>query len=206
MYICTDLRTQLEVNLAAIIRNAHAIKKHTGKELIAVVKANAYGHGALPVAEYLKYTADMFAVATVEEAIELREARIKKPIFILFSPHPLYAESIVDNHFITAVDNWRVIEDLRFWRRAFDIIKQHPSRIVVHVDINTGMNRSGVHFSEAEGFLNKLKYKPEIQIHGVFTHLATAEESDKRFSYLQLERFSSIFDALPKDVVKPRGK
>ena len=202
MYIFTDIRSELEVDLIAIRRNAHAIKTYTEKELIAVVKADAYGHGAIAVANTLKYTADMFAVATVEEAIELREARIDNRIFILFTPYPFYAESIVQNHFITAVDNWHVIKMLRDMKKIFDIAKENPSRVRVHVDINTGMNRSGIHYNDAARYINELKIKPDFEIHGVFTHLATADETDKSFSYLQLERFSSAIENVPNSTMK----
>ena len=76
-------RTHTDIDLLAIKNNAAALKRHTGKLLIAVVKADAYGHGAVPVAEILRSIADMFAVATVEEGIELREAGIRTPILIL---------------------------------------------------------------------------------------------------------------------------
>lgn len=202
MYIFSDIRSELEVNLVAIRRNAYAIKTHTGKELIAVVKADAYGHGAIAVADALKYTADMFAVATVEEAIELREAGIYNRIFILFSPHPYYAEAIVQNKFITAVDNWAVIKMLRDMKKIFDIAEENPTRMRVHVDINTGMNRSGIHYNAAASYISELNSKPEFEIHGVFTHLATADETDKSYSYLQLERFSSAIENIPYNTMK----
>ena len=81
-------RTHTEINLGAIRRNAEAIKEYTGKLLIAVVKADGYGHGMIPVAEALNAVADMFAVATVEEGVTLRQVGTQKPIFILFSSLP----------------------------------------------------------------------------------------------------------------------
>lgn len=202
MYLFSGLRTQLEVDLAAIHRNTLAIKTHTGKKLIAVVKANAYGHGAIPVAEKLQNDVDMFAVATVEEAIQLRNAGIYNPIFVLFSPNPLYAESIVQNQFITAVDNWHIIKMISFMKNIFDIGKELTSRIKVHVDINTGMNRSGIHYNEASSYIKELTAHSDIQITGMFTHLATADELDKSFAYKQLERFNSVNANIPDDIIK----
>ena len=202
MYIFSDLRTQLEVDLAAILRNTLAIKTHTGKKLIAVVKANAYGHGAIPVADKLQNDVDMFAVATVEEAIQLRNAGIYNPIFVLFSPNPLYAEPIVQNQFITAVDNWNIIKMISFMKNIFDVDKELTSRVKVHVDINTGMNRSGIHYNEASSYLKELNAHSDIQITGMFTHLATADELDKSFSYEQLERFNSVNANVPDNIIK----
>lgn len=202
MYIFSDLRTQLEVNLLAIHRNVSAIKTHTGKKLIAVVKANAYGHGAIAVSDKLQDQVDMFAVANVEEAIELRDAGIYNPIFVLFPPNPLYAETIVQNQFITAVDNWHIIKMLSFMKNIFDIGKELTSRVKVHVDINTGMNRSGIHYTDASSFLKELDTHSEIQVTGVFTHLATAEEPDKSFSLQQLERFNSAVENASEDIMR----
>ncbi len=92
----SDFRTHTEINLLAIRQNAETIKRHTGKQLIAVVKADAYGHGVIPVVTTLYPVADMFAVATVEEGIELREAGIRKPILILFSCLPAQVKQIVE--------------------------------------------------------------------------------------------------------------
>ena len=78
-------RTHTEINLGAIRQNAEAIKAYTDKQLIAVIKADAYGHGMGPVAAALSAVADMFAVATVEEGVALRQAGIHKPILIFFS-------------------------------------------------------------------------------------------------------------------------
>ena len=78
-------RTHTEINLEAIRRNAKAIKAYTGKRLIAVVKADAYGHGVVRVTEALRTVADMFAVATIEEGVALRQTGIREPILVLFS-------------------------------------------------------------------------------------------------------------------------
>lgn len=202
MYIFSDLRTQLEVDLLAIHSNALAIKTHTGKKLIAVVKANAYGHGAIDVSNKLQDEVDMFAVATVEEALELRDEGIYNPIFVLFPPNPLYAESIVQNQFITAVDNWHIIKMLSFMKNIFDTGKELTSRVRVHVDINTGMNRSGIYYKEASSYLKELNTLSEIHVTGMFTHLATAEEPDKSFSHQQLQRFNSVVENVSEDIMK----
>ena len=167
--------------------NAAVIKARTGTRLIAVIKADAYGHGAVRVAQALHEIAEMFAVATVEEGIELREAGIRKPILILLSPLPELAEAIVAYQLTPAIDNWQLAQ------RVNDVEQRDAvERRAVHVDINTGMNRSGVHWTEAKAFLDRLKTLKRLEIEGVFTHFATADEADNSYAYVQLERFSRL--------------
>ena len=175
-------RTHTEINLGAIRRNAEAIKAYTGNKLIAVVKADAYGHGVIPVAETLQDVADMFAVATVEEGVELRQSGIQKPILILFSSLPKQIAQILEYQLTPTIGDWEFASRLN---------EDAPSTVHVHVNINTGMNRSGVRWTEVNQFLNRLKTLERVEIEGLFTHLATADEADKSFVSIQLERFSS---------------
>ena len=154
------------------------------------MKADAYGHGMIPVAEALYPVADMFAVATVEEGVELRQNGIHKPILILFSSLPEEAAQIVEHQLTPTVADWRFASRL-------NIVA--PKVVNIHVNINTGMNRNGVRWTEAAAFLNRLKTLERLEIEGAFTHLATADEADKSFVSVQLERFSSLFvDRRPK--------
>ena len=178
-------RTHTEINLEAIRRNAETIKASTGKQLIAVVKADAYGHGVVPVIEVLRPVADMFAVATIEEGVALRQAGIRDPILVLFSSLPEQAAHIVAHGLTPTIGDWE------FANRLNDV----ASKIVsIHVNINTGMNRSGIYWTEAAQFLNRLKTLHRLNVEGVFTHLATADETDKRFVFVQLKRFSSVLE------------
>lgn len=176
-------RTHTEINLGAIRRNAEAIKGYTGKQLIAVVKADAYGHGMGSVAKVLHAVADMFAVATAEEGVKLRQTGIQKPILVLFSSLPEEAERIVEHQLTATVGDWEFASKLN---------AVAPRNVHIHVNINTGMNRSGVSWTEASQFLNRLKTLERLEIEGLFTHLATADETDKSFVYVQLKRFSSL--------------
>ncbi len=176
-------RTYTEIDLGAIRRNAEAIKAYTGKRLIAVVKADAYGHGVVPVTETLRPVVDMFAVATIAEGVALRQTGIREPILVLFSSLSEQAVQIIAHELTPTIGDWE------FADRLNDV----ASKIVhVHVNINTGMNRSGVYWTEAEQFLNRLKTLPRLDVEGFFTHLSTADETDKRFVFLQLDRFSSV--------------
>ena len=180
-------RTYAEIDLRAIRRNAEAIKAYTGKRLIAVVKADAYGHSVVPVTETLRTVADMFAVATIEEGVALRQAGIREPILILFSSLPKQAGQIVENGLIPTIGDWEFADRLN---------AVASKSVGVHININTGMNRSGVCWTEAGQYLNRLKTLPRLDIEGCFTHLATADEADKRFAVLQLDRFSSVLEEI----------
>ena len=186
----TSLRAYTAVDLKAIQGNAKAIKTHTGKQLIAVVKADAYGHGAVPVAKALHTIADMFAVATTTEGIALRQAGICKPILILFSPLLDWAEEIVANKLTPAIDNWHLA------KRLNEIADAAAQNVKVHVDINTGMNRSGVRHTEAGQFIKRLQTLHRLEIEGIFTHFATADEIDKSYAYLQRNRFASLLSSV----------
>lgn len=180
-------RTYAEIDLGAIRRNAEAIKAYTGKRLIAVVKADAYGHGVVPVAEALRSVADMFAVATIEEGVALRQAGIREPMLVLFSSFPEQASQIVAHGLTPTIGDWE------FAYRLNEIASK-PVR--VHININTGMNRSGVRWIEATQFLNRLKTLDQLEVAGFFTHLATADETDKSYVSVQLERFSSVLEKI----------
>ena len=178
-----DYRTYAEIDLKAIRQNAEAIKAYTGKRLIAVVKADAYGHGVVPVIKALRGIADRFAVATVEEGVELRQTGIREPILVLFSSLPEQASQVVKHGLIPTINDWE------FANRLNTVAS---NTINVHVNINTGMNRNGVHWTEAAQFLNRLKTLDRLTVAGLFTHLATADEPDKSYVFVQLQRFSSV--------------
>ena len=178
-------RTHAEINLTAIRRNAETIKASTGKQLIAVVKADAYGHGVVPVVEALREVTDLFAVATVAEGIALRQAGLRDPMLVLFSTLPEQAVHIVAHGLTPTIGDWEFADRLN---------AVAPKIVNVHVNINTGMNRSGIHWTEAAQFLNRLKTLHRLNVAGVFTHLATADETDKHFVFLQLKRFASVLE------------
>ena len=180
-------RTHTEIDLGAVRRNAEAIKAHTGKQLIAVVKADAYGHGVVPVIEALRTVADMFAVATIAEGVALRQVGIRDPILVLFSSIPEQAIQIVEHGLTPTIGDWE------FADRLNDVAS---GTVNVHVNINTGMNRSGVCWTEAGQFLRRLETLPRLNVEGVFTHFATADERDKRFVFVQLKRFSSTLEKI----------
>jgi alanine racemase len=187
-----------EIDLNAIKSNLNAIKNKVGnRKIIAVVKANAYGHGAIPVARAIAKQADMFAVATVEEAIELREAGITLPILNLFSILPDQAEAVLKYEITQAVCKFSTCEAISDCAKRMGNTPPNPPkggyRAKVHVEVDTGMNRLGVHYSEAVAFLKQVCALPNLRVEGIFTHFSSADEADKSYTYLQLERFNSLW-------------
>ena len=173
------------VDLDAIRYNLRqVIEKVKPAGVMAVVKANAYGHGMAEVAHTaLETGADYLAVALVEEGIELREAGISDPTLVFGGFFPDQAEFFVRYNLdvtLYSPENAKALE------RAAKLLRK-PAR--VHIKIDTGMGRVGVPWEEAASFVRKILQIPNIQIVGVYTHFATSDEKDKSFANLQLHRF-----------------
>ncbi len=183
-------RVYAEVDLGAIRHNLNLIKEKIGKKLLVVIKANAYGHGAGRVAQATKDIADYFAVATIEEAISLREDNIKNPILILGYVSPEYFPELVKYD----------IEQTVFDYESAVLLAAAGGK--AHIAIDTGMGRIG--FVPNEESLETIKaiYNLEgIKIEGIFTHFATADEKDKSFSNEQARIFNEFCNKLESEGV-----
>ena len=190
--------TWVEVDLSAIKANTQAIKAYTqGKSLIAVIKADAYGHGAIPVAEALREEAAMYAVATVAEAVALRTAGVKKPVLVLFNALPVQVETIIDYQLTPSVYEPTLCNALSHTAQA------KGTSVKVHLDVDTGMSRGGIWYTEGVDFLKWLTSLEGIEIEGIFTHFATADEADKIHVHHQLARFKSVLFALSQINLRP---
>ena len=175
-----------EINLDAVAHNVQMAKanlKPTTK-LCAVVKADAYGHGAVRVAqEAARNGADFFAVALLQEGVKLREAGIEKPILVLGSMLPEVAEICVRYDISHAV-----FDEERLYALNAAALKLH-TKAKIHIKIDTGMHRIGVHVRDAGRFAKLAASLPGIYIEGVFSHFATADADDKQYAAYQFERF-----------------
>jgi len=181
--------TWVEIDLGAISHNLHQIKNRVepnGAKVLAVVKDNAYGHGAVEVAQAAAgVPVHMLGVATVEEAVELRQAGIELPILVLCCILPKQAEEVVRHDVTQTVCDLSTCESLS--AEADHLGKQAK----VHVKVDTGMGRIGVRYDEAVHFVENIAQLPRLAIEGIFTHFAVAE-ADEAFTILQLERFNSV--------------
>ncbi len=189
----------LEIDLAAIANNVQRLRQLIGPDclLMAVVKANAYGHGAVAVAgAALDAGANRLAVAALNEAVELRMAGIDAPILILGYTPPRQAAD-VSHYQATAT-----IFDLEM-AQALGTVATTEEPAVVHVKVNTGMNRLGLSCEATLDFLTTISKIPHLKIEGIFTHFATADETDKRHTLAQFTRFSTLLHQLEDVDLRP---
>ncbi len=178
--------TLAEINLAALRRNfARARELARGGELIAVVKADAYGHGVLPVVHALTQEGcRRLAVVTTEEAVELREAGITLPILVMGGLHSLgEAEEVSARGVTPALHHAGHLE----WMRA--VARRRASSVPVQIEVDTGMRRMGAEPAEACVLAANVAAEPALQLEGVYTHLARADEADLAATRLQLVSF-----------------
>ena len=185
-----------EIDLDAIRQNVRVMRAaiHGGARLLAVVKADAYGHGAVPVAKAaLSAGAQMLAVAIPEEGIELRTAGITAPILVLGGIDESAAEAVVSAGLTQVVfDEARV-------RALSDAGARLGRTAQVHIKLDTGMCRIGVRSpEEAAALASLIDSLPGIELTGCFTHMATADEPDSAGTLAQIARFEAMTAAIAK--------
>lgn len=182
-------RVQAVINLDNIRHNISAMKSLVDKDkkMLAVIKADAYGHGAVEVAEALDDLADFYAVAFIDEALELRRAGIDKPILILGYTDP------VDYELLLKYDVRPAMYETDDAQKLSDLAVSMGIKAKVHIKVDTGMGRIG--FSCDDTGVEKIaeiSNMPGIEIEGIFTHYAKADEIDKTAANGQLEKFRWI--------------
>ena len=182
-------RVQAVINLDNIRDNITAMKRliDGDKKMLAVIKADAYGHGAVEVAEALDDLVDFFAVAFIDEALELRRANIDKPILILGYTDPS------DYELIIRYDVRPAMYEVDDAQKLSDLAVSMNTKAKIHIKVDTGMGRIGFTCDE-DGVKNieKISQMPGIEIEGIFTHYAKADELDKTSANGQLEKFRWI--------------
>lgn len=184
--------TWAEIDLDAIANNVRELKKATspGAGMIAVVKADGYGHGAVEVARTaLENGASWLAVAVLDEAIQLRQAGITAPIFILGYVPPAQARRVLEHDIRVAVFHRDLAEALS------EAAVSMGRRASVHVKVDTGMGRIGLPtINQAVDFIESVARLPGIDLEGAFTHFASADEPDKDYTIRQLEKFLEVIE------------
>ncbi|WP_273127199.1 alanine racemase [Bacillus weihaiensis] len=186
--------TWVEVNLDAISQNVSAMKKLIGEQtkIIAVVKANAYGHGAIQVAHAaLESGASMLAVAFLDEAIQLRQAGFDCPILVMG------ATRAQDVHVAVSYGITLTIFSLDWAKEASHYVDQGD--VLLHVKVDTGMGRLGVRgVDELQAILEFAQEHEHFHIEGIFTHFATADETNSPYYLKQLTKFQEVIADVPK--------
>jgi alanine racemase len=196
--------TWAEINLDNIAFNLNSVKNFVTKKIkyMAVVKADAYGHGAVQCAKKLESDGiDWLAVALPEEALELRKSGIISPILCLGSFWLGQENLLLENNITPSIFNLEIAKS--FNRAAIE--KGLIAKI--HLKIDTGMGRVGLRFDEASEFADKLKSLQNLSIEGVMTHFAAADNlSENDFTNLQIERFFQVVDMLEEKGFRPQLK
>jgi alanine racemase len=187
-----DRPTRAMIDLSALAHNYDEVTRCIGgRKVLAVVKAQAYGHGAVPVARRLtELGAAMLGVALVEEGRELRGAGITAPVLVMGPLFPEQAGAVVE------LGLTPVVFTRAFVRELADQAGRYARTVPVHVKIDTGMGRIGLPPAEAEAFIADLANVPGIVVEGLMTHFADADLQDKQFASVQMDRFESLVRAL----------
>ena len=183
----------VEIDLSAIRHNVMQAKSllAPGTRLLAVVKADAYGHGAVQVAKTaLSAGAEYLGVATVDEAIELRQADIKAPIMILSEP-PLGSIPLLLHFNIEPA-----VYTVEFAIAYAEIADHHGMKAPYHLAVNTGMNRIGVRYDEVMEFMMAVSFHRALELKGTFTHFATADSPESYDFHAQMRRFIEALTAM----------
>jgi alanine racemase len=183
----------VEVDLSAIKENIRKIKEFVGEKtnIMAVVKANAYGHGAVAVSKAaIEAGAKMLGVSSFVEAKQLREAGIQAPIIILgFTPAENYLDMVQYDITVT-------IRSLDVARALSTAARRENKLAKVWIKVDTGMHRLGLNPGEVLFFARKIQSLPNIELEGIFTHFAQADNRDLNFSKKQLDSFQKLLEEL----------
>jgi len=198
MHLSAGRPTLAQIDGGALRRNLAALRACLRPEvqLLAVVKADAYGHGAGPVASLFEHAgADAFGVATVEEGVELRAAGIRRPILILAGARAAQIDEVSAHDLSVAVVDRAMLADLRAALRG--------RSLAIHVKIDTGMGRLGVAPEDLPALLAELRQAREIRVEGLFSHFANADLGNADFVAYQLRLFREAIEMARRAGVQP---
>ena len=190
-------RCWAEIDLAALERNIALIRKTLSDRIryVSVVKADAYGHGILPTtARLMQSGVDLFAVANVKEAAEIREMASGWPILVL---GPLLEE---EDEALLEYDLIATVSSSSEFKRFGKLARKNNGRIRVHLKLDTGMGRLGVWWEEASELIKEIKASKEIELCGLLTHFAEPDDFD--FTLKQRDRFTKVFTLIKEFVTE----
>ena len=189
-------RCWAEIDLNALRHNVATLREHAGGNvgIMAVVKANAYGHGVVELARELRYLVEMFGVASVAEALQLRRAAPDTPIVVLGPALPEEREALVRNLFIPVVSSLEEAQAYAALAQTVELATPLP----IHLKVDTGMGRIGVWHEEARAVARALAALPGVRLSGIATHLPSADE-DAGWTRAQLAQWEALLAALRAD-------
>ncbi|HIE44063.1 MAG TPA: alanine racemase [Candidatus Omnitrophica bacterium] len=200
--------TRAVIDLSAIKKNIERIKLRVENidpvrkgrvnsipnrvKILACVKANAYGHGIVEVAEAIQDKIDYFGVASVEEGRVLRSRGIRNPILILGSILPQEAKELIEYNLSQSLCSMEVADALNRYALKKD------RKVKVHIKVDTGMGRIGIKPDGVVDFIGKVRGLKNLDIEGIFTHFPTSDEADKSFTYEQIKIFKRVIQDVEK--------
>ena len=191
--ISTLLPTYATINLTALAHNLSCIKRYLspGCQVMAIVKANAYGHGAVETAQALAHQGiERFAVASLDEGIALRQAGLSTSIVVLGA---LFEEQTLD---LVAHQLTPVVSDAHILPALAKAAQSHPTPYRIHLKVETGMGRLGFSPAELPPLFDEMLVRGPLQVEGVMTHLADADGKDSSVTERQLEAFRAVLEQL----------
>lgn len=195
-----ELRTWVEISRAQIARNYRAVCELVGPavEVVAVVKADAYGHGAIEVARVLEAEgARWLAVSTVEEGVTLRQAGIRARILVMADNLPFTRQALLDWRLTPVIHSLSDLKELDHWLDA------RNAELPYHLKADTGMGRLGV-LERAEEIATAVLAARRLRLEGVMSHLASAADYGSPQTDQQIRRFNELLDSLGKAGIRPR--
>lgn len=190
-----------EIDLKALENNIKIIRSMTGKtKLLAVVKANAYGHGIVEISKELeKLNVDALGVATVEEGVKIREAKNKKPIVVLFQHFRDESEYICKYDLTPIISNAECLDN-------YDkFLKKHDKKLKLYIKVDTGLNRMGAKPKDVLNLAKKVSSYNTLEIEGINTHYAASDmfdDASKEFTENQIKVFSDVLNELKTNGIK----
>lgn len=192
--------TRAEVDLKKLKENYSEIKKaiSPGVKIMGIVKANAYGHGLKEISEALvSYGVDYLGVGFLEEGIFLRQSGIKAPILVLGGVLGSQVKEFLKYNLEITISSIEIAE-----RIEQEVQREKRKKARVHLKIDTGMERIGVHAETAFPFVERVVKMKNIEIVGIYSHFATSDERDKTFLKFQLERFTKLVDKIKSSKIE----
>lgn len=196
-------RVQARVNLDAIYENLRKTRQKLNKDtkLMAIIKADGYGHGAVPIAWIIDPIVDAYGVAIIEEAVELRKAGVTKPILILGHTSEEDFDKVISNDITQTVYNYETAEKLS------QTAVSHNKKAKIHIKLDTGMSRIGFQDNEESvKVITQINDLEGILITGIFTHFACADMTNKAYAREQYERYMDFLAKLAKVGIDPEIK
>ena len=196
--------TWAEISLENLKRNLSRVRRLAGprRQVMAVIKADAYGHGAVPISRALAEAdagVDWFGVATAEEALELRQNGIRQPILLLGGLYMSEPALLVEHDLTPSVSSTARLDTYAACARRLG------KPVGFHLKVDTGMGRLGLPLNQLRVFLDHYRQLEGITLTGVFTHLASAEETGGAQTREQLERFGNIMEFLKSEGITPES-